>query len=123
MAKKNDALRNALGRDGSRMFLLKRGGQTERFASVAEIVSGWQVKFSDYRQQMQFKVATTDADFADDIAQTSFIGYGVPDDDGEIEVFAINPDRRDVIAPTGSSVYWKVYAAKAANERFTIPEE
>ncbi len=123
LAQKNDALRIALGRDNVRMFLLKRDGQTKAFVSIAEVTVGWQVKFNEYRGQMAFRVATIDDDFADDIAQASYIGYGVPDDDDEIEVFSIDPDRRDVIAPTGSSVYWKVYAAKVANERFTVPEE
>lgn len=120
LAQKNDALRAALGRDGERMFLLKREGQTKRFTPIAEVTAGWQVKFNEFRGQMVFRVATTDATFADDIAQASYIGYGVPDGSSQIEVFSIDPDRRDVVAPAGSSVYWKVYAAKEPKERFTV---
>ncbi len=126
LAEKNDALRDAFERDGARLFLLKRGGQTSQFSVIAEITSGWQAKFNLFRMQMTFKFAGTEDAFADQISQTSWIAYGVPvenpTDTFKMETFSIDADRRDVIAPNGSSVYWKVFAAKT-NELFTIPAE
>jgi hypothetical protein len=55
---KNDALRAAFAKDGTRAFLLKRGGQTEKFSVVQELTAGWQAKFNEYRGQMVFSIAT-----------------------------------------------------------------
>jgi hypothetical protein len=115
-----DAIRSVFMPDGARCFLLKRKGQTKAFDGFFEITTGWNVKWNEYRLQMGFKFATTDAEFADKIAQASHIGFGVPDADDEIDVFAINPDRKDVIPPDGKSSYWKVYADRSAEERYTV---
>jgi hypothetical protein len=123
--KKNDALRAAFAKDGTRAFMLKRGGQTSQFAVVSELTAGWYAKFNTYRGQMVFKVATTSDAMDDLMSQTSYIAYGVPveaeTDVFKLDVYSIAPDRVDVVPPNGSSVYWKVFATKVANERFTIP--
>lgn len=113
---------------GARFFLLKRAGQTERFAVVVEITGKHYAKWNAYREQMQFKLADDDSGLPDKIAQTSFIGYGVPvetEEEGvyEIDVFAIKSDARDRIPPVGSSPFWKLYGMREMSERFTIPED
>lgn len=105
----------------ARCFLLKRAVQTKRFAVVAEITNGWSVKFNEYRGQMKFRFAVVENTFADLIAQTSHIGYGVADGADQIDIYAIDPERRDVIPPTVSSPLWKVYGSREPIERFLIP--
>jgi hypothetical protein len=69
---------------------------------------------------MTFKIATTDDAIDDLMSETSFVAYGV-ENDGKLDLYSIDPDRRDIVPPNGSSVYWKVFATKVASERFTIP--
>lgn len=121
MRLKNTALTAAFEDDAARCFLLKRSTDSSKLTAVEELTEGWQTRFNEYRGQMALSVATLDAGFADLIAQASFFAYGVPDADGDLEVFSIDPDRRDVIAPNGTSPFWKVYGTKAPEERFTAP--
>ena len=88
---------------------------------MKELTGGWFIEFSEYRGQFKLLYAGADANFSDEIAQVSYIACGVPDGSGEIEVFSINPDKRDVIPPTGTNPLWKVYVDKAPAERFLIP--
>lgn len=106
---------------GSRLLLLKRGGETSRFALIAEVPSGFWSRWSNYREQSVFTWASSDAEWLDRIAQTSHIGFGVPDDAGTIDVFAINPDQRDRISPSGGNLLWKVYGVRDATNRYQIP--
>lgn len=120
MAELNSALVAAFLPSGSRCFLLKRGINSGSLSSVAELTSGWFVEFSEYRGQFKLLYATTDPQFADTIAQTSFIAYGVPDSDNEMDVFQIDDAQRDIVPPAGTNPNWKVYVGKVPNERFTI---
>ncbi len=104
----------------TRLFLLKRGEHTSEFTEITEVTESWFVNYNDYREQMQFEIATTDADFLDYAAQASFIGYGVPDDDEKIEVYVIPDDARDKVPPTGPSPTWKLFGVREANERYTV---
>lgn len=103
-----------------RFFLLKRLNNSGKFVSVGEVFSGWYVEFNEYRGQMVFEIATNEVGFVDTISQTSYVGYGVPDADNDLEVFSIDPDRRDVIPPNGDSPFWKVYGTKVPLERFKV---
>lgn len=117
----NNALRAAFMPDGVRCFLLSSAENSgKKFEVVKELENGWLIEFSEYRQQFRLLYSTNDEDFADEIAQTSFIAYGVPDADGEIEVFSIDPEKRDVIPPTGTNPQWKVYVDKLPNRRFLV---
>jgi hypothetical protein len=109
--------------DGVRFFLLKRGGQTERFGVVREVTDGWFVNYNSYRDQTQFEIATSDTEMPDDAAQTSYLGYGVPSTDDQIDVYAINDAARDKISPVGPSATWKFFGVRDVSERFTIPDE
>lgn len=121
MALKNDALRDAFALDGVRCFLLKREGQTKRYSSLVELTTGHRVKFDDSRAESGlFRYATTDLTFRDTWAQTSHIGYGVPDDDTKIEVYSFADGEKDTIDPDGSSVYWAGRIVKVKNERYQI---
>ncbi len=120
MRLKNTAITNAFERDGVKLFLLKRSPDSQELTTIQELTEGWQMKFNTYRGQMLLTYATVETEFADIIAQTTFVAYGVPDMDNQIEVFSIDPDRRDVIAPNGGSPFWKVFVTKEPTERFTI---
>lgn len=113
-----DVLRGVFENEGARLFLLKREPHSQAFTLVSEVTAGWRARFNEYRGQMGIRIATTAAEFADTIGQTSHFAYGVPDEAGAFEVFEIEPDRRDVIAPNGNSQYWKIYGGKAADERY-----
>jgi hypothetical protein len=120
MAQLNDGLRGAFDRDGVRCFLLKKEGQTQRYVVVQELTSGYYVRFSEYRQQMQFRIANDDSGITDAIAQSSAIGYGVPNGDGKIDIYPVSPELRDRVPPNGSSPFWKLYGDRKAEIRFTI---
>jgi hypothetical protein len=116
----NTELTNAFARDGIRCFLLRRGENSGSLNSIREVENGFFSVWNAYREQTQFEFATTDETFADDFAQATHIGYGVPDDDGEIEVFEISADARDRITPDGVSPFFKAFAGKDGAERFTV---
>lgn len=107
---------------GTRFFLLKRGGQTERFAVVRDVTDeAWFVGYSKVREQEQFELAIDDDTIVDDAAQTSYIGYGVPDGDSKIDVYPIRDEARDKTAPVDTSPTWKFFGVREPKERFTIP--
>lgn len=120
-AKGNDIRRRLLMSPEAVCYLLKRRGETgTKWTVVQHITSGWNVKFNDYRAQMVVSIATSTDNFEDLMAQTSFIAYGIPAS-GSVDVYSIDPDRRDVVPPTGESPFWKVYVTRDGKERFTIP--
>lgn len=116
-----DFLRRRKFPPATRLFLLKRDEHSERLVLIVELTSAYYVEWEDVRGQMQFMYASLAAGFADQITRASFLAYGVPDSDGEIEVYAIDPDRRDVVPPSGTEPFWKVFAAKDVQERFIVP--
>ena len=120
MNKLNTALQTHLGVDGTRCFLLKRAGETSRFTSIIELTNGFYADWSEYRQAMRFSYATT-TDINNAAAQVTHIGYGVPDSDSRLEVYAIDDPTRDIVAPSNGDWFWKFYAVKVRTERFTIP--
>lgn len=120
MAIKNDALRDAFYIDGTRLFLLKKEGQTQRFTLVAEITTGWYCKWNEFRERMTFRLASTSSGLADQIAQTSYIGYGVPNASEQVDVFSISFEQRDRVPPNASSVYWKLYGVRQKELRYTV---
>lgn len=103
-----------------RCFLLRPGGETSSLAVITELTSGFWVRWSEFRQQTQFRYASTE-DMVDKFARTTHIAYGVPDSSAKIEVYVIEEPNRDIVAPTASSPFWKAYANKERSLRFTIP--
>lgn len=120
MGSAQDALREVFLPATTRCFLLKRKPHSENFVAVLELTSGWFIKWNEYRGQLVLMIASTISGIADSIAQTSFFAYGVPDSQSQLEVFGIDPDRRDVVSPVGNSPFWKLYGAKDARERYTL---
>lgn len=116
-----DALREIFFDEAARCYLIKRGEHTEKLTVVKELIGGWYIEWSEYRGMMKFSYATLDASFADEIAQASFVAYGVPDESGTLDVYAIDPERRDVVSPSGDEPFWKAYLSRDAKERFTVP--
>lgn len=102
---------------GVRLFLLKRAGQTEKFAVVKEITGGWFASFDkQFREELKASVATLDAGFADEIAQSSFLAYGSA---SPLDVYQYG--KKDAVQPNATSPSWKIFAARQEGERFTIP--
>lgn len=119
LALKNDALRDAFARDGVRCFLLKHNGQTKKFATIQELLTGWRVKFDDNRSESGLFRHATVNDFSDVWAETTHIAYGA---DAELEIYAFVDGEKDAINPDGSSVYWSSRVVRQPKERFTPPD-
>lgn len=122
-AKGNDVKRRLLLPAGFRIFFLKRGGETRKFSVIREVTTGATVKYSDWRQQLHLSVATLDIDFDNDAAQTSYwacgVGYGT--DSKTFDVYVVDPQRRDVVAPTANNAAWKFFLTRAPGESFVLP--
>ncbi len=104
---------------GLRLFLLKRAGQSQKFAVVAEIAGGWFGTFDkEFRDEMKISIAT-ESNIADEIAQSSFLAYGFGAAGDELDVFSF--DRKDACRPNATSPSWKIHTKRDAAERFTIP--
>lgn len=102
---------------GVKLFLLKRAGQTEKFAVVREVTGGWFASFDkQFRDELKISVATLDADFADQIAQSSFVGYGTT---SPLDVYQFG--KKDATGPNATSPSWKIFATRTEAERFSIP--
>lgn len=114
------ALTDAFSADGTRCFLLKRSGETVKFTVIAELLNGFFAEWDGFREQMRFTYATA-VDVTDTFAAATHIGYGVPSDDGKVEVYVIPEPLRDIVSPGNGSWEWKAFADKVRNERFTIP--
>lgn len=106
---------------GSRLFILKRDVFSKRFVVVAEIVSGWIAKSTDYRNEKEFEIAITNTSFNDLISQGSYLGYGVPDTDNQIDIYQISTEQRDETKEDGFRPTWKNFAVRDGKERFTLP--
>ena len=102
-------------------YLIKRDGQTKRFTVVIDLVTGWFVSPDKFREAFSLRYATADASFGDKLAQSSWIAYGTPNADGEIDVYEISPDKRDKVPPSETNPSWKVFVQRFDEERFTIP--
>lgn len=117
--KANDIKRRLLLPDSVRCFLLKRAGETSQFTPVKELISGYFVEWSGFREQMQFTLADDTYSYNNDVAQTSHIGYGVPNA-GKIDVYVISNDTRDRVQPDVNSPFWKLYGTRVPSLRYTI---
>lgn len=117
----NTALTDAFAPDGTRCFLLKRSGETSQFTVVAELTAGFVVNFNEFRGSYLLEYADSDLSFRDKFAQTNFIAYGVPAEDGKMQVYKINDPQVDIVDPDASSPFWKAFCEKIRSERFTIP--
>lgn len=124
-AKGNDVKRRLLLPPGFRIFFLKRGGETKKFTVIREVTAkqGANVRYSDWRQQLVLSVATLDDTFADDAAQTSYwaagVGYGT--DNKTFDIYTVDPQRRDVVAPTANNAAWKFFLTREPKESFVLP--
>lgn len=121
-AKGNDIKRRLLLPLGFRIFFLKRGGETKKFVVIREVTAGATIKYSDWRQQLVLNVCTLDGSFDNDVAQTSYwacgVGYGL--DKNIFDVYAVDPQRRDVVPPTANNAAWKFFLTRNPKESFTL---
>lgn len=121
MSQKNTALTGVYGRNRQRLFLLKAAGNTKKLINVFEVTKGFLVIYDKYREQMFFNVAIADeSGFMNFLAQTSYLGFGVPDTDNNIEVYAISFDARDRVAPNAKDVFWSLFATRKPEIRYKI---
>jgi hypothetical protein len=124
-AKGNDIKRRLLMSPGQRCFGLKRAGETKRFTAVLELTTGWNLRWSEFRGQPVLEIAAVETDpdsptFRDAFAQMTHWAIGVPDGTGAInEVYAMDPERKDVKPPTVDNVFWKVYLTPVVLESYT----
>lgn len=106
---------------GYRLFLLKKEPHSSRLVSIYEITIPFWSRWSTFREQTIFMWADSSDEWANRVAQTSFVGYGEPDTDGQIDVYSISPEQRDRVKPSGSNLIWKLYGVREGSLRFTIP--
>ena len=102
-------------------FLIKRAAHSGEFVSVLELESGWFISYDKFRESTLLRVATDSPDFENLSAQSSYVAYGTPDADSQIDVYEISPDRRDRVPPNESSPVWKLYIERLPEERFSMP--
>lgn len=106
---------------GERLLFLKPSGESgTRFTVVLEPTEGWLVTWNEYRGQMTVRYSTNATNFKDLIATVSHVGYGLPVG-GKIDLYSIDPDRRDVVPPSANNSDWKVYVTRDAKSRYTLP--
>lgn len=123
--KGNDLKRRLLLPKDFRIFFLKRAGETSKFSVVREVLlgEGADVGYSDWRQQLVLSVYTLDTSFPDDAAQTSYwacgVGYGAGNK--KFNVYAVDPQRRDVVEPTVNNAAWKFFLTREPRESFVLP--
>lgn len=109
---------------GSRMYLLKREPHSQALSVVHEFAIPFWSRWSSFREATVFMWADTAVEWMDRVAQSSFVGYGVPTGDrAEIDVYEISFDQRDRVMPNAGNLLWELYGTRLADERFEIPEE
>lgn len=104
-----------------RMFLLRRAGETSRFTIVAEVLTGYWSRWSEYRQASVFMWASNTPEWNDRVATATHIGFGVPNENGQIDVFEIQETSNDQTPPSGGNLIWKAYGQRMPEQRFIIP--
>lgn len=122
-----DVQRRLILPPGFRIFFLKQDGETgKRYKVIREVTTGASFTYSDWRQQGVLEVATLDPTFADDAAQTSYwgcgVGWNIPPatDNKTFDVYGVDPQRRDVVAPTSSNATWKFFLTRDPKRLFTL---
>lgn len=103
-----------------RLFLLKHKPSSGRYETGEEIAEHWHVEFLENSGEVKFSFAMLDENFPHIITAASFIAFGVPDADGDLEVFEIDPEKRDIAAPNGSNPCWTLIATKNKKERYNV---
>jgi hypothetical protein len=119
MAQKNTALHSTFARSGAKCFLLKRETQRKDFVELAELTTGYQIKYGQIRDDLYLFYSTTD-DMSNIWAEMSFIAYGVPDDSNEMFVYEIQPEQKERVSPDIRSHEWKAFAVRKTNERYSL---
>lgn len=117
----NSILTDIFAPDGIRCFLLRRAGETQRFSVIREIERGFLGEYDSFRGQMRFSIGSAE-DLDDAFAAATDVAYGVPNEDGEMEVYSLGTgDARDIVSPIDGRG-WRAFATKTRHERFTIPD-
>jgi|GEM_PF-6177589 len=120
----NTALTAAFAPDGTVCYLLRKEGETNTLSVVKQLEDGFFIEFNEFRGDFTFTYADADPSFRDAFARSTHIGYGVPDADGDIEVFEFSKTLGvDIVDPNGTSPFWKAGVSKVESERFTIPSD
>lgn len=108
--------------EGSRTFLLKRSESSGDYSIVQELTGANFCKYGRTRDEITLLISTTNTDFRDTFAQATHIGYGVPDSDGDIYVYEMQPDGRDGTPADGQAPFYKSLAYRVPRERFKLPD-
>jgi len=120
MATLNTALQGAFGRDGNRLFLLKREGKSKQYSVVSELLTGWRVEYGATRDEI-FLYYSTIADYGDTFACTTHIGFGVADVTNHLFLYEIQPNQKERTTADFWEADWKAFAIRVQNDRYSIP--
>lgn len=105
---------------GFRAFFIERAVESKSFAVVHEAITGYRFEYNGFRQMMVFFYATLLPEFPDLLARSTHMAAGVPNQDGQVDVYEIDPSRRDVVPPTADDPNWKLFLLRQPTERFTL---
>jgi hypothetical protein len=105
---------------GFRAIFLERAVESKDFSVVHECPNGYRFEYNGFRMLMVFYYATLLPDIGDLIARSTFMAIGVPNVDGLIDVYEIDPTRRDVVPPDADDPNWKLFLMRKPTERFTL---
>lgn len=104
---------------GFRVIFLEGSIESKDLSPVFEPTSGFKMGYSSFRSMPTLGYATLDEDFVNVIARASYVAAGVPVA-GKIDLFEIDPTRRDVIPPSANNPEWKFFLMPQANRRYTV---
>ncbi len=104
-------------------YFLKHAPNSKKFEVVRKIETGWFVSWDRFREALTLRIATADAAFTDEQSESSFIAYGTPDEDGDIDIYPMPEDKRDKVPPTETSPAWKFFIERDEKQRFRIPDD
>lgn len=122
LSKVNDTIRGVFARDGAVCVLLARREHRGDFVKVRELTSGFFAEYGEkgLREDIYLDCAETDEDFQDDWARATHVGYGVPDCNNDVFVYAFDAEQKDRTGPDALSPTYKAFLARVPNERYKV---
>ena len=87
---------------------------------MQELTCQYFVSFGEDREVLFLIIVTTDLDFHNVMAKTSFIGQGIPNEVDTFDVYRIEETTRDRTPPNGRSPIWRITAIREPNKRYTM---
>lgn len=88
---------------GATLELLKISSESDDFLILADVESGWFIKYNEFRNQFKLQIASLDPDFKELMNEVESVRV-----DGYVYTVAAG----DRIQPTGASLFWTVFCTR-----------